>query len=86
MTSSATVVVSVIDIKTMSHVSVYSTCTSLPCKLYFLTLDGRQSQVHSGTHTECPLKLAVFCEVMPPRSVTEVCQHFSAIVCLHYLP
>ena len=64
----------------------YSTCMSLPCKLYFLTLDGRQSQVHSDTCPDCPLKLAVFCEVMPPHSVTEVCQHFSVIACLHYLP
>jgi len=56
----------------------YSTCTSLPHKLYFIILDG--------TRPECPLKLAVFYEVMPPSSVTEVCQHFSATACLHHLP
>jgi len=57
-------------------------CTSLACKLSFLTLDGRQSQVHSGTCSECPLKLVVSREVMPPRSVTKVRQHFSATACL----
>jgi len=62
----------------------YSTCTSLPCKSYFLTPDGRQSQVHSGARSEHRMKLAVFCEVMP-RSVTEARRHFSTTACLHHL-
>lgn len=62
-----------------------STSTSLQCTLYFLTLAGRRPQVQSGTHPECPLKFAVFCEVMP-CSETAAYQHFSATACHHHLP
>jgi hypothetical protein len=62
----------------------YSTCTSLQCKLYFLTLAGRQPQVHSGTILNIHW-FAIFWEVMPRRETT-ACQHFSATACLHHLP